>query len=298
MMPVSVCTTPPARRTGVILLTARDARVDSVYRHPVDTVYVIALALLTASAGCHAAWNLLVKRGGLGGPGFIWLCGLLTLPVSLVLLLRGSPATAWWAGVVSMALHTTYAVTLQKAYTFGDFSTVYAVSRGTAPALVAVAGGSGPRVFAGAALVLIGVLLMDRPQSRTPARAVLLGLGVATCTAAYTLWDAFAVGSLHVDLLTYLAVANVAQVVALSAVVRDHRGAMRDWRRAAPVAVLMPASYGLVLLALSVASVATVAIGRSMNVVLGTLLGAVVLRERPRVTGLVVVVAGVLLVSL
>jgi drug/metabolite transporter (DMT)-like permease len=262
---------------------------------------VIALGLLTASASCHAAWNLLVKRGGLSGPGFVWLCGLLTLPVSVFLLFRGSLTTAWWAGVVSMALHTTYAVTLQKAYTFGQFSTVYSVSRGTAPALVAIAGGFGPRVFAGAALVLLGVMLMDRPQSRTPTRGVLLGLSVAACTAAYTLWDGFAVTALHVDLLTYLAVANVAQVVALTAVVRDHRGALHEWRRAAPVALLTPASYGLVLLALSVASVGTVAIGRSMNVVLGALLGALVLHEpinRRRAAGLATMVAGVLLVSI
>jgi drug/metabolite transporter (DMT)-like permease len=266
---------------------------------------VIALALLTASAGCHASWNLLLKRCGSGGPAFVWLCGLLTLPISLVLLLRGSLATTWWAGLVSMALHTTYAVTLQKAYGAAAFSTVYSVSRGTGPALVAVAsvpwlGGSGPRVFGGAALVLAGVLIMDRPHSRTPARGVVLGLLVGGCTAAYTLWDGYAVSSLHVDLLTYLAVANVAQVVALSAIVRGHQRVLRNWRRAAPIAVLMPASYGLVLLALSVASVGTVAIGRTLNVVLGALLGVVVLHERldrARIVGLAIILGGVVLVS-
>ncbi|TDW23831.1 EamA family transporter [Kribbella kalugense] len=260
---------------------------------------MIALGLLTASAGCHAAWNLLLKRGGLGGPAFVWLCGLLTLPISVVLLVRGSLTTVWWAGLVSMLLHTTYAVTLQKAYSFGEFSTVYSVSRGTAPALVAVAT-MGTRVFAGAALVLVGVLLMERPHSRRPARGVVLGLAVATCTAAYTLWDGFAVSSLHVDLLTYLAVANVAQVVVLSAVVSDRRKALQNWRQALPIAVLMPASYGLVLVALSVASVGTVAIGRSLNVVVGVLLGVVVLHERlnrSRVIGLATMVGGVLLVS-
>ncbi|GAA1578966.1 EamA family transporter [Kribbella hippodromi] len=266
---------------------------------------MIALGLLTVAAGCHAAWNLLLKKGGLGGPGFVWVCGLLTLPVSAVLLVRGSLATTWWAGLVSMALHTAYAITLQKAYGAGGFSTVYSVSRGTAPALVAVAGvpwlgGSVPRVFGGAALVLAGVRLMDGPTSRAPARGVLLGLLVATCTAAYTLWDGFAIGSLHLDLLTYLAVANVAQVVVLSAVVRDHRSALRDWRRAAPVAVLMPASYGLVLLALSYASVGAVAIGRTLNVVIGTLLGVVMLKEqlnRARIIGLAAIISGVLVVS-
>lgn len=257
---------------------------------------MIALGLLTASACCHAAWNLLLKRSGLGGPAFVWLCGLLTLPVSIVLLVRGSLTTVWWAGLVSMALHTTYAVTLQKAYTLGEFSTIYPVSRGTAPALVTVAAmPPHPQVYVGAAVVLVGVLILDPPHSQR--RSVALGLAVAGCTAAYTLWDAFAVDSLHVDVLSYLAVANVAQIVLLSTIVRDFRGAVRPWRAALPIAVLMPASYGLVLLALSFASVGTVAVGRTLNVVLGALLGAVVLRERPRIAGLVVVVAGVLLVS-
>ncbi|TDO69324.1 hypothetical protein EV651_101364 [Kribbella sp. VKM Ac-2571] len=261
---------------------------------------MIALGLLTASAACHAAWNLLLKRTGPGGPAFVWLCGLLTLPVSIVLLVRGPLTTVWWAGVVSMALHTTYAVTLQKAYALGEFSTVYPISRGTAPALVTIAAvPPHPQVYVGAALVLTGVLILDPPRSQR--RSVALGLAVAMavagCTAAYTLWDAFAVDSLQVDVLSYLAVANVAQIVVLSTIVRDVRGAARHWRTAVPIAVLMPASYGLVLLALSFASVGTVAVGRTLNVVLGALLGAVVLRERPRVAGLVVVVAGVLLVS-
>lgn len=251
---------------------------------------MIALALLTASACCHATWNLLLKRHGGGGPAFVWLCGLLTLPISLVLLTRGS--AAWWAGLISMVLHTTYAVSLQRAYGAGAFSTVYSVSRGSAPALVAIASLGGLQVYAGAALVLVGVLLMERPRSGS---GVVPGFAVAMCTAAYTLWDGFAVSSLHVDLLTYLAVANVAQVVALSPMAR--RDVLRQWRQAAPIAVLMPASYGLVLVALSLASVGTVAIGRSLNVVVGALLGAVVLRERPRLGGLVVIVTGVVLVS-
>ncbi|NIK60949.1 hypothetical protein [Kribbella shirazensis] len=156
---------------------------------------------------------------------------------------------------------------------------------------------SQPQVYIGAALVLAGVLVLDRPRTRAPARGVALGLAVAGCTAVYTLWDGFAIRSLGVDLLTYLAVANVAQVVVLSAVVRDFRGALGQWRSAVPVAVLTPLSYGLVLLALSFASVGTVAVGRTLNVVLGAGLGAIVLRERPHVAGLAVVLAGVLLVS-
>ncbi|MFG1905268.1 hypothetical protein [Kribbella sp. NPDC048928] len=263
---------------------------------------MIALGLLTASACCHAAWNLLVKRGSLGGPAFVWMCSLLTLPVAVVLLVLSWPTEAWWAGLISMALHTTYAVTLQKAYALGDFTTVYPVSRATAPLLVTVPtllwSTTSPQVIAGAALTLLGVLMMDRRRSRRPAQGVLLGLLVASCTAAYTLWDGFAVTTLHVELPAYLAISNVAQIVLLSTIVRDHRQALTQWRQAWPVAVLMPASYGLVLLALSFAPVGAVAVGRTLNVVIGGVLGALVLRERPHFAALAVVVAGVLLVSI
>lgn len=259
---------------------------------------MIALGLLTASAGCHAAWNLLLKRGGLGGPGFVWVCGVLMLPVSTVLLVRGQLTTVWWAALVSMALHTAYAVTLQKAYALGDFTAIYPISRGAAPALVSIVMLPGPRVFVGAGLTFAGVLMLDRPHSRQTARSVGLGLVVAGFTAAYTVWDGYAVTTLHVDLPSYLAVANLAQVVVLTAVVRDHRHALTQWRQALPVAVLMPVSYALVLLALSFADVGTVAVGRTLNVVLGAVLGAIVLRERPAVVGPALIVAGVLLVSL
>jgi drug/metabolite transporter (DMT)-like permease len=290
--------------------------VDSVYPDPVDTVYVIALGLLTASACCHAAWNLLVKRTSQTGPAFVWLCGLVTLPLSVALLiwsgLRGSLGTAWWSGLVSMLLHTTYAVTLQKAYGAGEFSTVYPVSRGVAPVLVTVAaipwqGWPAAKAWGGVVLVVCGVLVMDglhRHRRRGMALGLGLGLAVATCTAAYTLWDGFAMTSLGANLVPYLAVANVAQIVMLSTILASRRSELRavlgQWRPAIPIAILTPASYGLVLLALSVASVGTVAIGRTLNVVLGAVAGFVVLRERlslTRIAGLAAVVASVLIVT-
>lgn len=275
---------------------------------------MIALGLLTGSACCHAAWNLLVKKTSQTGPAFVWLCGLVTLPLSVALLswsgLRGSLVTAWWSGLVSMLLHTTYAVTLQKAYGAGEFSTVYPVSRGVAPVLVTVAavpwqGWPAPKVWGGVVLVVCGVLVMDGlHRHRRMALGLELGLAVATCTAAYTLWDGFAMTSLGANLVPYLAMANVAQVVMLSTILGSRRGELRavlgHWRQAIPIAVLTPASYGLVLLALSVASVSTVAIGRTLNVALGAVAGLVVLRERlslTRIAGLTTVVAGVLIVT-
>ncbi|TCC50985.1 hypothetical protein E0H75_12625 [Kribbella capetownensis] len=275
---------------------------------------MIALGLLTASACCHAAWNLLVKKTARTDPAFVWLCGLVTLPLSVALLiwsgLRGSLGTAWWSGLVSMLLHTTYAVTLQKAYGAGEFLTVYPVSRGVAPVLVTVAaipwqGWPAARAWGGVVLVVCGVLVMDGlRRHRRMALGLGLGLAVAACTAAYTLWDGFAMTSLGANLVPYLAIASVAQIVMLSTILASRRselrGVLAHWRQAIPIAILTPASYGLVLLALSVTSVGTVAIGRTLNVVLGAVAGFVVLRERlsrTRLAGLATVVAGVLIVT-
>ncbi|MCO1575655.1 EamA family transporter [Crossiella sp. SN42] len=276
---------------------------------------MIALGLLTVAALCHAGWNLLVKSAPQQGPEFVWLYSVIAAPASLGLLgwalTNGTVLPSVWPALVSMVLHTAYAVVLQQAYRAGEFSVVYPVSRGTPPVLVTVAtipwtGWPRLQAWCGIGLVLGGVLALDRVwQRQGMARGTLLGLGVAVCSCAYTLWDAYAVNQLGVQLLAYLAVANLGQVVLLSAVLRLRRRPVRPvlahWRRALPIAVLAPASYGLVLVAMSLAPVSAVATGRTLNVVLGVLLGALVLRERLtawRIAGLVAVAGGVLLVSL
>lgn len=267
---------------------------------------MIALGLLTVAAVCHAGWNLLVKTSERQGPEFVLLYAVVAAPVSVAILCWSSvdPAPA----LVSAGLHTLYGVVLQKAYGAGDFSVVYPVSRGTTPVLVTLAaipwtGWPAPIAWCGVALVLGGVLAIDGLRGRQGvARGSLLGLAVATCSCAYTLWDAFAVTRLGVQVLPYLAVGNLGQVALLTPVVlvRGRRIALAQWRRAVLIAALVPASYGLVLVAMSLEPVGAVATGRTLNVVLGTILGVLVLRERvslPRIAGLVAVIGGVLLVS-
>ncbi|MBB4678675.1 EamA family transporter [Crossiella cryophila] len=275
---------------------------------------MIALGLLAVAALCHAGWNLLVKSSAQQGPEFVWLYSVITAPVALGLLgwaiARGPVLPSVWPALVSMLLHTAYAVVLQRAYRAGEFSVVYPVSRGTPPVLVTLAGipaagWPGLQVWSGVGLVLGGVLALDRMWTRPGvARGTLLGLAVAVCSCGYTLWDAYAITTLGAQVLPYLAVANLGQVLMLTAVIRPRRErlgpVLAHWRRALPIAVLIPASYGLVLVAMTLEPVSAVATGRTLNVVLGVLLGVLVLRERLtawRVAGLAAVIGGVLLVS-
>ncbi|MEV8373050.1 EamA family transporter [Kribbella sp. NPDC056861] len=271
----------------------------------------MVLGLLTAAAFCHAGWNLLMKTSGEQGPQFVWLCAAIAAPLSVVVLVwyfvRGELGVTWQAALVSMLLHTAYSVVLQWAYKTGDFSGVYSVSRGATPVIVTLAaipwiGGPSLQVWCGVAAVLFGVLVMDRVA---PGRGSLKGLAVAACSAGYTLWDGYAIASLGAQTLPYLAVTNVGQLAVLTLVLAPRRRLTRavfaSWRRAIPIALLTPASYGLVLVAMSLSPVSTVAVGRTLNVAIGNLLGLAVLRERltrTAVVGLTAVVAGVLLVSI
>jgi drug/metabolite transporter (DMT)-like permease len=249
-----------------------------------------------------------MKTSGEQGPRFVWLCAVIAAPASVGLLvwsgLHGGLAKTWPAGVVSMVLHTVYSVVLQWAYQSGDFNVVYSVSRGMTPVIVALAaipwiGSPSPQAWGGVAAVLIGVMVMDRVAS---SRGSLPGLAVAACSAAYTLWDGYAIASLGASVLPYLAVTNVGQLLVLSVFLGPRRRLdLSAWRRALPIAILTPASYGLVLVAMSLSPVSTVAVGRTLNVAVGNLLGVVVLRERltlVTLAGLAAVLVGVLLVSM
>jgi len=110
----------------------------------VDNVYMMAfgysLALVSAGSALHALWNVLVKRSGTSDVAFVWVYSAITAPLWLVVLtvgaIWGGLGPAWWAALVSTALHTAYAAVLQRAYSAADLSVVYPVSRGLAPVLV------------------------------------------------------------------------------------------------------------------------------------------------------------------
>jgi hypothetical protein len=103
---------------------------------------IFALCLVLVSAALHATWNLAAKRAGSGGMPFIFLAGLiivaLYLPVLAVYGWIWRPTLTWpMAAVIAVSgiLKAAYAVCLQRAYRYGDFSLVYPLARGSGPLL-------------------------------------------------------------------------------------------------------------------------------------------------------------------
>src|SRR5512140_200605 len=98
-----------------------------------------ALALLVASALLHTPCNLLVKQAGEKSMATWW--GILIGSILFVpaLFIIGFPAPGIWVYILTSALMgAAFFVVLPYAYNDSDFSLVYPMARGAAPAMIAV----------------------------------------------------------------------------------------------------------------------------------------------------------------
>lgn len=278
---------------------------------------LFGVVLVVVGSIIHAVWNLLVKRSGTSGVAFVWLYSMLVTPALLCyLVLRVAQgdgdrvASHWWAGVVSALLHTTYALVLQRSYAKADLGVVYPVARAGAPVLVAfgsiplVQARPQPALWLGVALAAVGVWLLLASRA-TSGRVAVTGAAAGSATAAtiagYTLWDGYAITRLDVDVVSYLTVGSLAQLLVLSLAVVPKRDQLPQvartyWRAALPVAVLVPLSYGLVLAAMQQLDVQGVAALRSTSIIAASVLGWWLLAEPRtprRVAGAAITTLGV-----
>jgi drug/metabolite transporter (DMT)-like permease len=284
-----------------------------------------ALGLVLLAAVSHTTWNLLARRAH-EKLAFL-VCSLLTsmvvfLPLGGWLLARADPIPlpGWGAVALSAILEALYFWTLAQAYRYGDLSLVYPIARGTAPILVPLLAAIflGERLsglaMLGIGLVALGTVAINlrglgRPslgavreivQQKGTSYALLTGLVIA----AYSALDKYGVSQVPATLYGCLLFAGLTLILLPVAVVR-RRAMAQEWKlhRGSVVAVglLMPLSYLLVLLALTLAPVSYVAAAREISVVLAAVLGAVVLHEgygRQRLLGSTAIAAGLILLVL
>lgn len=285
-----------------------------------------ALALILVAAIAHATWNLFSKQASMAGAAsFVWLMALtatvLYAPVVLVSVLIDPPrltALCWVFMIGTGLLQAGYFLFLQSGYRLGDLSVVYPVGRGSGALLAALAGiallGEHPGAagLAGIALVITGVLLLGAPAGRGgkaghPApRALTFALVTGVFIASYTLWDKYAVSTLHVPPLLqgYASLPMMALVLAPFALRQRPRTALvwRTYRRqVAGAAVLSPLAYILVLIALSFTAVSAVAPAREVSVLAGVLLGRRLLGEGQlarRLAAATAIAAGIICIAI
>jgi uncharacterized membrane protein len=288
-----------------------------------------ALALALGAAFLHALWNVLLagSRDSVAATGALLAFGVVLLAPA-ALLSGGFSSGALSSEALpfvaaSAALELAYFVLLARAYRGGELGVVYPVARGSAPVLVlgaAVLGlGKGVSALAAVGVVLVaaGVLRVGlrllqeglprrerrvgaREGNKVDARADLAaGLAIGVTIAGYTLVDSE--GLDHADPLPYLfliaAVCAAAYNGALMATgrARELREALNARMLAAAAATF--GAYAMVLAALELAPAAPVAAVRESSIVIAALMAWLFLGEERRLTGAVLVAAGVAVIA-
>src|SRR5918999_3337230 len=213
-------------------------------------------------------------------------------------------------------LHARWIVLLARAYRGGELGVVYPVARGSAPVLVlsaAVLGlGKGVSVLAAVGVVLVaaGVVSLglasvgrqkhDMRDIHGPhSRDLLLGLAIGVAIAGYTLVDSE--GLDHADPLPYLfliaAVCAAAYNGALMATGRARQLQQALNARMLAAAAATFGAYAMVLAALELAQAAPVAAVRESSIVIAAVMAWLFLGEERRLTGAVLVAAGVAVIA-
>ena len=285
------------------------------------TVYVLGLVLTAAIL--HAGWNLLAKKAN-GGMAFTWLMyvasNIVYLPAIFYKISTGEKiysAPLLWFSLSSAFLHLAYFTILQKGYRKADLSVVYPLARGAGPLFSSAAAilflHEPWKVSAtiGLLLIVAGVLIITglsftKENNQQVKPGIFYGVATGFFIALYTLNDTLAVKNYAVSPLTLTLATNLfAAVILIPLIAGQKRELSREislhkWIIIG-VAVLSPAAYILVLVALKYAPLTVVAPAREVSILLGVFMGSRVLKEGDgmrRLVASLLILGGIISLSL
>lgn len=289
-------------------------------------VPALALSLILASAALHAGWNLLLKQVE---EKYIvnWWAVLVSTALALPVLLNGGllDPRAWPYLAASALTEVLYMAALAAAYNQSDFSLVYPIARGAAPAFLTLwallwlgeqltpLGGVGlALVVAGLMLVGSNELLRRRAaieafsQSGAHLPGIALALGIALLISIYSILDGAAVRLTPATPYTVVML-GLTGVLFTPFAVRGNgwrktlQVGRKRWKRILAIGVAGLLAYTLVLNAYAIAQVSYAGAIREVSIVFAALAGWKLLGEpmgRVRVAGSLVIFAGILLIAL
>lgn len=272
----------------------------------------IVLAVL-ASALLHAGWNFLVKASNdrLLDTVALALGGSLIALVMLPWLPLPDVESRLWLGI-SVFIHVAYFLALVETYKHADLSVAYPLMRGFAPVLVALAAplfgeSYHPDLFLGIAMICLGITLpvLIGLRRGIVAKAgitfaiinsviislytVVDGIGVRSAgnAASYTLWLFFLDSWGILGIAIWFRAKDIVPHIC------------KRWRYAIAGSFMTVGSYGVVLWAMSITSIAAVAALRETSVIFAALMGTFFLREKMgavRVGGAFCILIGAVLI--
>ncbi|MGI9627632.1 MAG: DMT family transporter [Longimicrobiales bacterium] len=279
----------------------------------------LALGLVLGAGLVHASWNLILKKSDdrlLVGAWSLVVGGLLFLPVLLSNL--PVPSEVWPYVGSSALVFVLYYWALAAAYGQGDFSLVYPVARGTAPALIALWAflflGESPSIqgISGIAVILGGLVVLGgapfwahRARWRDHTGGLGLAFLIALLISTYSVIDGAGVRlwlPVPYVILTFL-LSGFILIPLLGA--RDQKKTFQvlrnEWWRVGAIAVLTLLAYSMVLRAYQLAPIGYAGAAREIGIVFAALAGWALLGERfgrVRTLGAVLVFIGIGILAL
>ena len=280
---------------------------------------ILAILLLLMSASLHALWNLLLKKSQEKYIAMGWQVLLSGIFAFCVLLFIGFPPRSMWlfAGI-SMALEAAYFILLSNAYSDHDFSLVYPVARGTAPAFlmlwsvlflrekVTLGGILGVSLIVCGMVIIGATSLIQNRGSKLHVRGMLTALTVALIISLYTLIDGTAVKNgppVPYALTMFMFVPILTTTYNIRRFGWNQFAAAWQGPRLPLIlaAALGVAAYLLALIAYTFAPLSYSGAIREVSVVIGAFLGWQFLEEPmggTRVVGSIVIFVGILIITL
>lgn len=279
----------------------------------------LALALVLIAALLHTGWNLLLKHLHEKLIVTWWALLVGALASAPLIFVGGAIDRAAWPYVIASAIaETAYFIALIRAYQQADFSLVYPLARGVAPALLTLWAiaflGERPQAWGvvGLALLLGGVIVVGggsvwaRRRAAVSAAGVVAALTVALCISIYSAIDGAAVRLVWPPAYTALITTATTLCVAPLLLVRfGAHAALRvwraDWRRIIAIGIMMLLAYMLVLQAYALAQVSYVGALREISIVFAALVGWRWLREPLggwRTSGALLMFSGLLTIAI
>jgi len=167
---------------------------------------VAALILLFLSASMHALWNFLLKRSEEKYIAMGWQVIFTGIFAFALLIFIGLPKKELWSvAFVSMLVEAVYFIMLSVAYSDHDFSLVYPIARGAAPALLILWSAIFLREqltfggYIGLAMIVGGIVaigttsLLKKRGGKPHLKGILIALFLALLISVYTFIDGMAV---------------------------------------------------------------------------------------------------------
>jgi drug/metabolite transporter (DMT)-like permease len=279
----------------------------------------LAILLLLIAASLHALWNLLLKRAQEKYLAMGWQVIISGVFALLLLFFTGLPPRSMWLfAAISMVLEAVYFILLSNAYSDHEFSLVYPIARGTAPAFLMVWSvlllheRLTPGGILGVSMIVCGMViigatsLIQHRGSKLHLRGIFAALGVALVISLYTLIDGTAVK--HGPALPYALTMFIFVPGLTTAYILRRYG----WRQFAAAwqgprlplilaAILGVVAYLLALIAYTFAPLSYSGAIREVSVVIGAFLGWQFLDESmggTRLLGSLVIFVGILIIAL